>query len=78
MFDITHLKPEIIIQGGAVLVALYALWNNRRMSSDQGIILKNHMKHHEDKDDEDIGSRNRLASAIQKLTDKIEQFHEKT
>lgn len=76
MFDLTNIKPEIIIQGGAVLVALYALWNNRRMTSDQSTLLRNHLKHHEDKDDEDISSRNRLASAIQKLTDKID-YHAK-
>ena len=73
MFDLSNIKPELLIQGGGILVALYALWNMRKLTNDQSSILKNHLKHHEDKDEEEIDSRNRLASAIQRLTDKIKE-----
>lgn len=73
-FNLADLKPEIIIQGGAVIVALVLAWSNRAQSKSLSTILGNHLKHIEEKQGEDIESRIKLAGAIQVLNNNI-QFH---
>ena len=71
---LTQLKPEILIQGGAVVVAIILAFTNRSQSKSLSTILGNHLKHIEEKQDEDIQSRVRLAEAVGILNNNI-QFH---
>ena len=71
---LTQIKPEIIIQGGAVVVALVLAWTNRSQAKSLATILGNHLKHIEGRQDDDIESRIKLAEAVSVLNNNI-QFH---
>lgn len=69
------INPSIIIEGGAVVVALFALFGWWKQSAAISTILKNHLKHIEANQDEDVKSRVNLGQALQELTDTIREFH---
>lgn len=68
MFEIlSTIKPEVFVQGGSVLVALYLIWSQRQKDREWNKVLNNHLDHEQE-------SRDRLTKALEKLTNKIDQL----
>ena len=64
---LSKIDPALVIQGGAVLVAFFALSNNRKLSDKIGTILQNHLKHMGSNQEDDIKSRENLAATLEGL-----------
>ena len=75
MFEtLSQLKPEIFIQGGAVLVALYLIYSHILKDRNLMKLLTNHFEHDLEQRNKDNDSRDKLSMTLQKLVDIIKNI----
>ena len=68
MFEIiSTIKPEIFIQGGAVLVALYLIYSHILKDKSFIKLISNHLEHEQE-------SRDKLTKALEQLSNKIDNL----
>ena len=64
---LSTISPEVIVAGGTTLALLYLIYTNRLERKDWNKLLTNHLEHEQE-------SRDKLTTALEKLTSKIDQL----
>lgn len=64
---LSQITPELIVAGGTTISLLYFIYTSRLKDKDFFTFLSNHSRH-------ELESQEKLTSALQQLTDKIEQL----
>ena len=64
---LSTIKPEISIQGGAVLVSLYLIYSHMIKDKQLMKLMSNHLEHDIEQREKDNKSRNKLTATLQSL-----------